>query len=292
MANRKEKNTNESILVKESNAIARAQLSPPPNTVWSERIIAQVAAFNRIEQTDFPDTVFMIGRLVDHRKKVSTRQMKDIEKAAESLVKTTFTVFYGKKHFRTYSVFSYIEYDNGLLSARLNPDLKPHYLELKQQFAMRSLPEFQTLTSIYSQHIYRYINSIKNLSDTTRPIEELHVITGAPQSITSNFAFFRRRVLDVAHQEINFKTTLKFDWKPVKTGRKVTHIRYVFGEHRIEQLEKQTEKKTLATLQTESMHCWEKHYEKGKTCKPSKCDKCKYCTTRGKMSFNDGDFNE
>lgn len=290
MAKCKEQNS----IVKESNVIARAQLSPPADSVWSERIIAHVAAFNRINDTDFPDAAFMIGRLVDNRKKLSTRQYAEIYKATEKLAGTTFTIFESTRKYKIFTVFDYIAFDNGMISARLNQSLKPHYLELKKQFTVRSLPEFRSLTSIYSQQIFRYLNSLKALGETTRTIDELHQLTGAPPSITGNFAIFQRRVLNIAHREINAKTSLKFDWEPIKTGRKVTAVKFVFGQSGVEKLEKtrhtgekKTEKEILLELQTESIRCWEKHRERGKTCKPRKSAKrCEYCTTRGKMSFS------
>lgn len=214
--------------VGESNAIARAQLSPPAESVWEERIIGQVAAFNRVLDKEFPNTAFMIGQLVNSPKKISTRQLADIQKAAESLIQTYFTIRYGWKKFRTYAVFDYIEFDAGIITAKFNPSLKPYYLELKAQFALRSLPEFRELTSVYSQQVYRYLNSWAQLSEAKIKIEELHDLTNAPPSLRSNFSNFKARVLDLAHREINKKTNLKFSWEPIKKGRKVTEILFIF----------------------------------------------------------------
>ena len=281
-------------LVKESNAIARAQLSPPPDSVWSERLIAQVAAFNRMDSTEFPETAFLVGQLTSNYKKISNSQLSEIKKAAESLVRTTFTVHYNHNHFRTYSVFEYIEYDCGIITAKFNKSLKPHYLELRQQFAIRALPEFKQLTSIYSQQFFRFLNSWASSSKKTIPISELHQLTTAPISFKTDFRNFRKRVLEIAHKEINAKTSLKFDWEAIKTGRKVTAVRFVFGELGIKNLEKtrhtsekKTEKEILLELQSESFACWKKYCDQGKTCKPRKTAKCcEYCQTRGKMSFS------
>lgn len=212
----------------ESNDIARAQLSPPADSVWEERIIAQVTAFNRIKDTEFPATAFMIGQLVNSKKKISTRQLTEIQKAAKKLASTTFTLFRSEESFRTYPVFAYVDYDCGIITAQLNPELKPHYLQLKKQFAIRSLPGFKNLSSVYSQQIFRYINSWGRMAEALVSIEELHHVTAAPISLRSNFANFKARVLDVAHKEINAKTNLKYDWEPIKPGRRVIKIRFIF----------------------------------------------------------------
>lgn len=215
--------------VVESNAIARAQLSPPADNIWEERIIAQVAAFNRMEDSDFPDTAFMIGQVVNSPKRVSTRQLHEIEKAAEKLAGTTFKLYRSKDSFRIYTVFSYIDYDSGIITAKLNPSLKPHYLELKKQFAIRSLPGFRELTSVYSQQIFRFLNSWSAVTEKEIPITDLHHVTAAPESFKKDFRNFRLRVLEIAHREINAKTDLKYDWEPIKSGRKVISIRFIFG---------------------------------------------------------------
>ena len=48
-------------VVKESNAIARAQLRPQAESVWEERIISQIVAFNRVDDTEFQKQIFFSG---------------------------------------------------------------------------------------------------------------------------------------------------------------------------------------------------------------------------------------
>lgn len=212
--------------VVESNAIARAQLAPPAESVWEERIIAQVAAYIKQNDGEFPETAFMVGQLID-TKKVSTSQLRGIEKASQRLVGTTFKLNHGRD-FTIYSVFSFIKFEDGIISAKLNQDLKPHYLMLKQQFAVRSLPEFRQLNSVYSQQMFRILNSWAGLKEVIVPLEDLIHGTNPPASIREFYKNFKVRVLEVAHKEINEKTNLKFDWEPVKTKNKVTEIRFIF----------------------------------------------------------------
>jgi len=228
MARRRKKNTNSDEIVKESNVIARAKLSPPAHSVWEERIISQVVAFNRVDEKEFPERSFMIGQLVD-TKNISGRQFKEIETAVNKLAGTTFTIYKSKEHFIVFPVFAHIEYDHGIISAQLNQSLKPHYLSLKNQFAIRSLPEFRKLSSVYSQQMFRLLNSWAGLPEAVIPVVELHNSTNAPESLRKDFRNFRVRVLEVAHREINEKTSLKFNWEAVKQGRKVIAVRFVFS---------------------------------------------------------------
>lgn len=274
-----------STVVKESNAIARAQLKPQAESVWEERIISQIVAFNRVDDTEFPEADFMLGRLVDGRKKISGYVFQQVSKAVERLASTTYTIYHSRKKFEIYPIFARIAYDNGIISACLNPKLKPYFLQLRREFSMRSLPEFRSLSSIYSQQIYRFLCSIRALNDTEVDIERLHFTTTAPESLKADFRKFRTRVLEPAEKEINSKTNLKFRWEPIRQGRKVTAVRFIFGGD-----DTAADQKTapgndeLRKWQRLSNACYERHAKAKATCTPNRGNKCTYCQTRGRMA--------
>ena len=291
---RKNIDENKSTIVKESNAIARAQLRPQAESVWEERIISQIVAFNRIDDEEFPEADFMLGRLVDGRKKISGYVFQQIGKAVERLASTTYTIYHSRKKYDIFPIFSRISYDNGIISAKLNPELKPYFLQLRREFSLRSLPEFRSLSSIYSQQIYRFLCSIRALDDTTVDIERLHFTTTAPDVLKANFSKFRARVLEPAEKEINSKTNLKFRWEPIKQGRKVVAVRFIFdaggagvAAEADERTDVSGEHDELKKWQRLSNACYERHIKAGTTCKPRGGNKCTYCRTRGRMAFRD-----
>ncbi len=281
-----------STIVKESNAIARAQLRPQAESVWEERIISQIVAFNRMDDTEFLEADFMLGRLVDSRKKISGYVFQQIHKAVERLASTTYTIYHSRKKYEIYPIFARIAYDNGIISARLNPELKPYFLQLRREFSLRSLPEFRSLSSIYSQQIYRFLCSIRALENTEIDIEQLHFTTTSPDSFKQNFKEFRRRVLEPAEKEINSKTNLKFHWEPIRRGRKVIAIRFIFDAVGADVAAKNGDRANISRENDElkkwqrlSNACYERHTKAGTTCKPRGGHKCTYCRTRGRMAF-------
>lgn len=279
-----------STIVKESNAIARAQLRPQAESVWEERIISQIVAFNRVDDTEFPETDFLLGRLFDGRKKISGREFLEIGKAVERLASTTYTIYHSRKKFEIYPIFARIAYDNGIISACLNPKLKPYFLQLRREFSMRSLPEFRSLSSIYAQQIYRFLCSFRALEETEVEIERLHFTTTAPESLKADFRKFRTRVLEPAEKEINSKTSLKFRWEPIKQGRKVVAVRFIFGGGVTAEAGDRADvsgDEDLKKWQRLSNACFERHAKAGTTCKPRGGNKCTYCRTRGRMAFKD-----
>lgn len=285
-------NHEKSTIIKESNAIARAQLRPQAESVWEERIISQIVAFNRMDDTEFPEADFMLGRLVDGRKKISGYVFQQIHKAVERLASTTYTIYHSRKKYDIFPIFARISYDNGIISARLNPELKPYFLQLRREFSLRSLPEFRRLSSIYSQQLYRFLCSIRALQDTDIPIERLHFLTTAPDSFKQNFKEFRRRVLEPAEKEITAKTDLKYSWEPIRQGRKVVAVRFIFGdtattEDAADHATIINKNDDLRKWQRLSNACWERHHKAGTECKPNNGNKCTYCRTRGRMAFKD-----
>lgn len=213
-------------IIRETNDIARAQIVPVANSVWEERVIAQVTAFNRALDKEFPETAFMIGQLIRGQKTSATKYRK-IELACEQLIRSYFKIKKGH-NFELYPIFAFIKFQDGIIEAQLNPSLKPYYLELKSLYSLRSLPEFCKLSSVYSQQIFRFLNSWSGLPEATIPLKELHLLTTAPDSLKQNFKDFRKRVLEISHKEINEKTGLRYNWEAVKVGRKVTAIRFIF----------------------------------------------------------------
>lgn len=290
VAGRKKKisSVDKSDIVKESNAIARAQLLPPAESVWEERIIAQVAAFNRMDDTEFPEQPFMIGQLVDHKKHIDGRTLAAISNACDRLAGTKFKIQYSRSHYRIYAVFSYIEYNDGIISAKLNQDLKPYYLQLRREFSMRSLSDFRRLSGIYSQQLYRFLCSFRALDMTEVPLDRLYFVTTAPESFRKDFRNFRLRVLEPAAKEINDKTDLKYNWEPIRQGRKVTAIRFIFDGGATAEVSHEAashENEELKKWQRLSNACFERHAKAGTTCKPRGGNKCTYCRTRGRMAF-------
>ena len=279
-------------LVKESNALARARVIPPSSSIWEERIIAVIAALNRVEDTEFYE------QTVDARKlaavpELSTLQYQEVRRAVKALVHKVYEIPTGKTGFIGLPIFQRLEIDdNGVIKALFNSCLKPHYLKLREQFTLRSLPEFQVLTSTYSQQMFRYLNSWRDKIEISVSLLELHETFIVPPSFRKDFKVFRVEVLERAHREITEKTTLKYEWEPIKRGlRKVVAVRFIFdfekaAEAEAKRLATQQQKqelKTVSELQRLSNQCFERLARMKRTCTPRKSEKCDFCVTRGRM---------
>jgi plasmid replication initiation protein len=129
------------------------------------------------------------------------------------------------------------------------------------------------------------LKSWDGLSSVTVNLDELHQKLDVPESLRKKFPDFRRRVLERAYEDINATTSLSFEWEPIKSGRTIIAIRFLFQTvSRIGQKSQKTTKEELIELQAKSNKCYEKLGRVGKECVPRPRSKtCKYCQERGRM---------
>lgn len=216
-------------LVKKSNAIARARWQP--RSVWEPRIVALVASKVRVDDEAFQTYRIPVTELTGTSdENLGGYQYQEIRKSIEHLGKATIRI-QGKKpyNFRQYNIFAMCGYEDGYLIAEFHPDLKPHFLNLKEQFTEYSLMQFLMLPTSYSQRIFEFLKSWSNTPEVIISVDELHEALNTPPSFRADFKAFRTRVLEKAHKDILTHTSLRYEWEAVRVGRAVERIRFTFN---------------------------------------------------------------
>lgn len=145
-------------------------------------------------------------------------------------------------YLRLYTFFSSITYRKGVIEARFNWEMKPLLLDLRRCFTQYNLMEYLTLPSIYSQRLFEILKSWANAPEVILSVEELHRLLDTPPSFRADFKAFRVRVIEKAHKDIQEKTSLRFEWEPMKAGRSVVAIRFLFAPGRKAIAEAETKK--------------------------------------------------
>lgn len=229
-------------IVKKSNAIARARWQP--ESIWEPRIVALVASKVRESDEDFQMYKIPVAELLGvSDENLSGKQYQDISRSIAHLGKATIRIEGTKpRNFRQYNIFAMCGYEDGYLIAGFHPDLKPHFLNLKAQFTAYNLFEYLTLPSAYSQRIFEFLKSWANAPEVVVSVAELHEMLNTPESFRKDFRQFRTRVLEKAHKDILAYTSLRFEWEPVKIGRSVEKIRFIFNGGKKALAQKEQEK--------------------------------------------------
>lgn len=215
-------------IVKKSNALARARWSA--ESVWEPRLVALLASKVRADDTDFHVYEIPISEIL---RGFGGRDYREIESVIDKAMSRVLTIR-DPKGWTKYNVFSRCRYrrEEGILELCFHPDLKPHYLNLQKHFAQYNLLEYLMLPSIYSQRIFEIIQSWSNEPEITISLTELHEMLNTPESLRANFKDSRRRVLEKAHKDITRLTSLRYEWEPVKKGRAVVAVRFIFSRWR------------------------------------------------------------
>lgn len=157
------------------------------------------------------------------------KQLKD---AANSLVGQKIEKKLKKNNFAVYSLFSAIKYEDGILFGRFDKDLKPFFIAAKGAFTRINFNEFMKLPSIYSQRIFGLLKSWDDVPEIELSLQDLHEMLDTPESLQKDFRNFRLRVLEKANNDILAHTSLRYEWEPVKKGRAVVAVRFIFSRRR------------------------------------------------------------
>lgn len=129
----------------------------------------------------------------------------------------------------------------GIVTVRLDEDLKPYLLELQEYFTQYSLYYTIAMRSRYSIRLYELLKSYQNLREKTFDIEKLkHQLMA---EMYERWADFKRTVLDISIKEINLLSDIFVTYNLEKDGRRYKSISFKirFKNDTIERLNTWTE---------------------------------------------------
>ncbi|MBU3130441.1 replication initiation protein [Clostridium tagluense] len=127
---------------------------------------------------------------------------------------------------RKFVWFSMLEYipNEGKIMFEVGDTLKTMMLEMKKRIYYKI--EYPiNFKSLYSKRIYYMLKSFEDTGWRIDKIEDLKYKLNCPETY-KNFAIFKLKVLDMAQKEINNASDINFAYEPIKTGRKVTSIKF------------------------------------------------------------------
>lgn len=119
----------------------------------------------------------------------------------------------------------YIDKNSGTVRIKLDNDMKPYLLQLKEKFTEYELIFTLNFKSKYSIRLYEYLKSIhfRKLKPYTQtiPIDKFQMCVGSEYA---EFKDFHTRVLKPAQKEINQYSDILFNYELIREGRKTTAI--------------------------------------------------------------------
>lgn len=277
-------------LVKKSNSIIRTRITV--QSVEASRILAHLVACIRTDDEKLNQAYSVAAKdILPHIGGENYKRIKaTCKELAESIAETEEPDPDGPHPiYRARPFFTDIRYRKGIITANFNPFMGPFLLDLKKCFTTYNLTEYLSLPSLYSQRIFEITKSLANSKDGEAIISmaDLHRFLDTPPSFQANFKEFRRRVLEKAHKDITEKTSFRFEWEPVKVGRSVEKIRFIFnGEKKalgLKEQEKAKEEKRRRLTNQRFLRAVECAKAKGGDCRTMDNMRivCKLCREKG-----------
>jgi plasmid replication initiation protein len=121
----------------------------------------------------------------------------------------------------------YISKRNGTIKIKIDREMKPYLLQLKERFTEYVVIYTLNFKSKYSIRLYEYLKSIHYRK--LKPYERTMDIEKFQKLLDSNYTEFKdfhTRVLKPAQKEINTYSDIIFDYEIIKEGRKAVAISF------------------------------------------------------------------
>ncbi|MEQ5821845.1 replication initiation protein [Halomonas sp. SCS19] len=137
---------------------------------------------------------------------------------------------------------AYVE-SEGRVELRFTKDMLPYLTQLTEQFTRYALEDVAKMTSAHAMRLYELLCQWRGAGEREMPIEwlrEAFQLDGKYPAIKD----LKRWVIEPATAQINEHSPLWVKWDQRKTGRRVSHLVFTFGEKAREGTQKSCKRKT------------------------------------------------
>ena len=147
----------------------------------------------------------------------------DLRKEALQMMKATIKVKI-EKGWGYFNVFSFVVFQGGKLQIKFSDDIAPLVYDLTGGcFTKVPLDDIMKLKSVYSIRLLELMLKVINGSQKRKfTYEDLREMLNVKENDYTRMDSFKKKVLDEPIKDINDNTQYLLDYKPTKTGRKIT----------------------------------------------------------------------
>jgi plasmid replication initiation protein len=130
----------------------------------------------------------------------------------------------GKETLLRFIEKAYIDPESGEIEIRIDNDMKPYLLHLKECFTQYELLYTLAMRSQYSVHLYELFKSYAFQRNKRFDLDALKKKLMAEKY--KRFPDFQRNVLDIAVREINNVSDVTVEYQIIKEGHKFAQIEF------------------------------------------------------------------
>jgi plasmid replication initiation protein len=193
-----------------------------------QKIILTLASMVQPNDEEFKPYKFKINDFIELLGVENQAKYTEIPKITKELMKKVFEIHEGNKLIQTAWLSGAVyEKGTGYVELTFSPYLKPYMLKLNSMFTKYKLANVLSMRSKYSPRIYEILkcNEFKKQGYVEIEVEDLRKLLKA-DNIYPLYADFKRFILMQTQKELKKISDISFDFEEVKTGRKVTSIKF------------------------------------------------------------------
>ena len=193
-----------------------------------QKILLTLASMVQLGGEKFKPYIFKINDFIKLLEVKNQAKYTEIPKIIKKLKEKVFEI---KEENKTIQIawLSSAAYEEGTRCVKLefSPKLKPYILKIKGPFTQYKLANILNMKSKYSPRIYEILkcNKFKKQGFFEIKITNLRRLLKA-EDIYPKYNDFKRKVIEKSQKELSKLSDISFDFEDIKTGRKVTGIKF------------------------------------------------------------------
>lgn len=193
-----------------------------------QKLILTLASMVQPKDEGFKPYIFKISDFMELLGVDTKTKYTEIPKITKELMKKVFEIEEGKKIIQV-AWLSSAEYEKGSgeVELQFSPKLKPYMLKLNELYTSYKLANILNMKSKYSPRIYEFLkcNQFKQQGFIQIEVNDLRKLLKA-EDIYPKYNDFKRFIILKAQKELKKLTDISFDFEEIKTGRKITSIKF------------------------------------------------------------------
>ena len=211
-------------LVTKSNSLITASYDL---SLQEQKLILSLASMVQPTDEEFKEYKFKIKDFMSLLEIETKTKYTEIPKITKELMKKVFEVREGRDVIQL-SWLSSARYKTGegVVILKFHSSLKPYMLQLKELYTSYRLENILLLKSKYSLRLFELLKCNEFKKIWTIELETFKKLLGVTEKSYSIYQNVKNRIILQAQKELKGKTDIKFEFEEIKTGRKVTSLKF------------------------------------------------------------------
>ena len=197
-----------------------------------QKLILTLASMVQPDDSDFKSYNFKVKEFMDLLEIKDKSTYKNLDKVIKSLMEKTFVIKKESGEYVRLAWLSSAKYFKGNVTLEFSANLKPYLLMLKENYTSYKLENILKLKSCYSVRLFEILKSNLYKNILIIDIENLKYLLQADKKTYNLYGKFKEKILLKAQIELKEKTDIYFEFEEIKTGRKVTSLKFIIKSNK------------------------------------------------------------